>query len=116
MELIKELRSRVRHIAGPILGICGIVYFTYHAIQGDRGILALLKLQKQLDLVQVQATSAQIERSKLERRSKLLSPSSLDPDMLEERARVMLNLAEQNDIIILNVKHGDENGTSSQFN
>jgi cell division protein FtsB len=31
----------------------------------------------------------------------LLRPESLDPDMLEERARVLLNLAHPNDIVIM---------------
>jgi len=115
MELIKEIRSRVRYIAGPILGICGIVYFTYHAIQGDRGILAFLKLQKQLEQVRQQVAVTELERSRLEQRSRLLSPNSLDADMLEERARLMLNLAGKNDIVILNRTEGSNDGTTGKL-
>jgi len=41
------------------------------------------------------------ERQTLEHRVSLLSSTALDPDMLEERARIMLNVAHPNDVVIL---------------
>ena len=40
-------------------------------------------------------------RKALQHRVKLLSPGSLDPDMLEERARFMLNYGFPDDAVIL---------------
>ncbi len=37
----------------------------------------------------------------MENRVRLLEPGSLDPDMLEERARLMLNYGHADDIVIL---------------
>ena len=47
---------------------------------------------------------ARAERETLERRVRLLNPGSLDADMLEERARLMLNYGHAYDIIILDPK------------
>jgi cell division protein FtsB len=40
-------------------------------------------------------------KDRLERDVALLRPESLDPDMLDERARAILNLAHSNDLIML---------------
>ncbi len=40
-------------------------------------------------------------KGRLERDVALLRPESLDPDMLDERARAILNLAHQDDLIML---------------
>ena len=44
MRLIGEIRHRARHVVGPFLGICAAAYFAYHAIQGDRGLMAWARL------------------------------------------------------------------------
>jgi cell division protein FtsB len=40
-------------------------------------------------------------KQRLERDVSLLRPESLDPDMLDERARAILNLAHSDDLIML---------------
>ena len=45
--------------------------------------------------------TSRAERQSMERRVSLLEPGSLDPDMLEERARLMLNYGHVDDIVIL---------------
>ena len=40
-------------------------------------------------------------RERLERDVSLLRPESLDPDMLDERARAILNLAHKDDLVML---------------
>jgi cell division protein FtsB len=44
-------------------------------------------------------------RERLERDVSLLRPESLDPDMLDERARAILNLAHSDDLIMLKRRH-----------
>jgi cell division protein FtsB len=41
------------------------------------------------------------ERQEIEHRVALLSPSSIDPDLLDERARLMLNVAEPDDRLVI---------------
>jgi len=100
MMLLSEVRKRARHIAGPVLGACIFSYFAYHAVQGDRGIFAWLKLTQQVQEARGTLGSVSAEWEILERRTSLLRPDNLDPDMLSERARAVLGLAHPNDVVI----------------
>ena len=41
---MRDIRRRARQVAPQFLSACVMVYFLYHAIQGDRGFLAWLNL------------------------------------------------------------------------
>ena len=100
MGLIVEIRSRARHVVGPVLGICAAAYFAYHAVEGDRGLIAWLSLKQRVASARVSLDEITAQRKILEHRVSLLHPDSLDPDMLDERARVMLNYGHADDVII----------------
>lgn len=76
-------------------------YFLFHIFHGDRGLLAWLKLQKQVAKAVTIAAETNDQKAYLENRVRLLNPGSLDPDMLEERARLMLNFGLNNEVVIL---------------
>lgn len=101
MLVIDEIRRRARHAIGPFLGLVAVVYFAYHTVQGDRGLLAWWHLNQEIK--QAEETLAQLDdtRDGLERRAKLLRPDGLDPDMLEERARLMLNMGRDDEVVVL---------------
>jgi cell division protein FtsB len=101
MGLFYELRLRARYIIGPVLGIFAVGYFAFHAIRGERGIIALRQLSLQVELAQLEYYKIKSQRKELEHRVSLLHPDSLDPDMLDERARVMLNYGHKDDIVII---------------
>jgi cell division protein FtsB len=101
MGLFYELRVRARYIVGPVIGIFAVGYFAFHAIRGERGIIALRQLSLQVELAQLEYFKVNSQRKELEHRVSLLHPDSLDPDMLDERARVMLNYGYKDDIIII---------------
>lgn len=100
MNVLHELRKRAPQVALPVIGACVAGYFAYHAVQGDRGIIAWLVLNQQIREAQQVEAELAAERAVLEQRVALLRPDSLDPDMLAERARVMLNLAHSDELII----------------
>jgi len=101
MGLFSELRLRARHIVGPVLGICAIGYFAFHAIRGDRGILALRQYSQRVELARLEYSKIKSQRLELEHRVQLLHPNNLDPDMLDERARIMLNYGLDDEIIVI---------------
>ena len=101
MGLFYELRLRARYIIGPVLGIFAVGYFAFHAIRGERGFIALRQLSLQVELAQVEYFKIKSQRKELEHRVSLLHPDSLDPDMLDERARIMLNYGLKDDIVII---------------
>lgn len=101
MTLIREIRRRARQIAPQVLGACIVGYFAFHAVQGDRGVLAYMRLEK--DLEQAKAVQEELagQRSELENRVSRLRPDNLDRDLLEERARDVLNFAREDELVIL---------------
>ncbi|WP_185961219.1 septum formation initiator family protein [Telmatospirillum sp. J64-1] len=101
MNILGEIRRRSRHIIGPLLGVSAIVYFGYHTIQGDRGLLAWHRLGQEIKEAEQVLARVQEERDQLAHRVSLLRPESLDPDMLEERARMMLHMGRDDEIVIL---------------
>jgi cell division protein FtsB len=90
----------VKRAAIPAASAVIALYFAYHALVGDFGLVAWLELEREKAMLEEQLASAQAERLELEHRVSLLRPESLDPDMLEERARETLSLAHPNDITI----------------
>ena len=101
MSIFYELRLRARYIIGPVLGFFAVGYFAFHAIRGERGVIALRQLSHQVESADLKYSKIKSQRMELEHRVSLLHPDSLDPDMLDERARVMLNYGHKNDIIII---------------
>ena len=76
-------------------------YFTYHVVDSERGLPAWSRLK--VELAEAKATEAHLaaERAGLERRVGLLRSEHLDPDLLEERARLLLNFGRPDEVIIL---------------
>jgi cell division protein FtsB len=87
MGLFYELRLRARFIIGPVLGVFAVGYFAFHAFRGERGVIALRQLSHQVETAQILNSKIKSQRRELEHRVSLLHPDSLDPDMLDERAK-----------------------------
>jgi cell division protein FtsB len=97
----KSLTStKLRHVAVPLMGAALMAYFAYHAVQGDRGLIAWWKLRYQIEKTELTRAEVEAEKQALEQRVSLLRPESLDPDMLEERARLMLGYVHADDRVI----------------
>jgi len=91
----------LRQIVGPAAGIFVVAYFAYHTVQGDRGFIALSHLQNEVAEAERVLEQIRAEREQMEHRAALLRPDNLDPDMLEERARALLNHTHPDDLVIL---------------
>lgn len=97
-ELFK--RRQLRGLLGPLLAFGCVTYFIYHSIQGERGMLSMFRMKKKLEDVRAQLSLLQSDKEVIERRVYLLRPDSLDLDMLDERARAVLNCARSDEVII----------------
>lgn len=91
---------RPRQILVPILFAMMFGYFGYHLVNGDRGLLAMAHLQRETMIADQNLAEAETTRKIWERRVAALRNQSLDPDMLDERARVLLNFSRKEDIIV----------------
>jgi cell division protein FtsB len=91
---------RPRQILAPLIFATLFGYFGYHLVNGDRGLLAMAQLQREVQIADQNLAEAEATRKIWERRVAALRNGSLDPDMLDERARALLNYARKDDIIV----------------
>lgn len=84
----------------PAIAILLLLYFTYHLIQGDHGYLSWSSLDTDLQESESILQEKKIKQDELEHRVGLLKSENLDPDLLDERVRKMLNHAEKGEVIV----------------
>ncbi len=101
MALVGFLRGRFKKSGFLILIILMFFYFSFYTINGDRGLIKYFYLKKEISQASKLSKGYKASREQLEEQVKLLSSSSLDLDLLEERARVVLNFVEEEEFIIL---------------
>jgi cell division protein FtsB len=101
MIVTRELRRHARLIVGPVLGMALTGYFAYHLIEGDRGLLAWLRLTRELREANANLEAARAAREALDHKVANLRPDHVDPDLLDERVRATLNLVGPNEIVIM---------------
>ena len=91
--------------AGPALATvllaCIVGYFVYHTVEGERGWVAEMHMQNEVDTANATLARLQKERQALEHRVHLMRPESLDPDLLEEESRKTLNYSKPGEIVVL---------------
>ena len=100
MILGHQFKRRLRPLSLQLLGACLAGYFVYHAVEGERGLLAWLQVHHELVGAKESLEAGLLVRQALERRVAQMTSSSLDPDLLDERARAMLNFSDPNDMVI----------------
>ncbi|PTW60266.1 cell division protein FtsB [Breoghania corrubedonensis] len=101
-------KSFLRRLILPGVLAALLLYFALHALSGDYGLIARGRLETDAHALETKLAALKAKREKLERRVVLLRPESLDPDMIDERARDSLNLAHPDEIVIL---RNDRDGT-----
>ena len=86
----------------PLITVAFLSYFGYHSLNGDLGLVATEKFERQR-LERVAELGQLTERRReLKRQVQLLSDGSLEKDMLDEIARYQLNVSRDNEIVIFN--------------
>ncbi len=94
-------QSPLRHAYKPLILLFVLFYLGFHAVSGDRGVYAWFKETKRLEALKEQLAEAKAQRELLERNVKGLSSASLDLDLLDERARVVLGYAGPDEMVII---------------
>ena len=101
MLVVNAIRQRARVIVGPVLGISLVAYFAYHLVQGDRGLLAWMRLSQEIRKAQTTLAQIKAEEAPLAHHAALMR-ARIDPDLLDEEARQTLNLNGRDEIVIFN--------------
>lgn len=81
-----------------------IGYFGVNAYTGNHGLKARAEIDAQIADLSAQRNAARAERQRWQHRIALLSPNSIDPDMLDERARALLEWIDPRDLVLIEHK------------
>jgi cell division protein FtsB len=97
----KRLRSILNALALYALAALLIGYFGVNAYNGNRGLKAKEDIDRQMATLTAELDRLKAEQARWERRIALLKSDDLDPDMLDERARTLLDYADPHDLTLM---------------
>ena len=97
----KRLRSALTAIGLYIAAALLIGYFGVNAYTGAHGLKAKQDLTQQIEELSKELAQLKLERANWQQRVSLLRADRLDPDMLDERARAMLDYVHPNDLVLM---------------
>jgi cell division protein FtsB len=81
-----------------------IGYFAVNAYTRNRGLRASYDLEQQLSEMKGELARLKAERRVWDHRVSLLRSDRIDPDMLDERVRAMLDYTDPHDVVFLTAR------------
>jgi cell division protein FtsB len=96
----RRLRSALTALGLYVGAALLIGYFGVNAYTGNHGLRAQHDLDQQIAQLSTELAALRAERTSWERRVALLKSESLDPDMLDERARALLDYVDPRDLML----------------
>jgi cell division protein FtsB len=97
----RRRRSILTAFALYILAAAFIGYFAVNAFTGNHGLRAQQDLEQQMTSIKDELDALKSERAEWEQRVSLLRSDRIDPDMLEERGRALLDYVDPRDVTLL---------------
>lgn len=104
MMFMNKVFAHHQFFKGHLLTIIGVmlcVYFSYHSVFGHRSVLALNVLNTQIENTVAKRDNVSLERENLERMVVAMRADSMNPDLLEERARAVLGYKRVDEVLVL---------------
>ncbi len=98
--MLRAIRNRLRAIAPPVVFLAITYYFGWNAVHGKSGLEAQALQQQQLQQAVARNQEVAAERASWQTKIADLNGQSIQPDMLDEQARQVLNLANPQDMVI----------------
>jgi cell division protein FtsB len=96
----RRFRTVVNALALYTIAALLIGYFSINAYTGNHGLRAKQDLDQQITQLSDERAALRAERLNWERRVSLLQPESIDADMLDERARALLNYVDPRELTL----------------
>lgn len=97
---IKPIEFRGVAINAALLML--IFYFTYHTINGQRGVVSMLRMEKEIADKTIILENLVQEKQRLSNKVKQLYPKTLDKDLLDELARRDLGYIGDEEKLVIN--------------
>ena len=83
-----------------LLATAAFVYFSFHLVHGDRGLVAMERLKTELAETKERHAAQLAELQALEGKVELLKRGHSDPDMVEEQLRLLGYVGEREVVIL----------------
>jgi cell division protein FtsB len=101
--MVVKTRLRAFLIPLALYGVSGLVvaYFVHHAQSGSRGLETKRALKIEVAKLDDELKELKLERDDWEHRVAMFRSESVDRDLLDERARYVLNRLHRNDVVIM---------------
>ncbi|WP_338150980.1 FtsB family cell division protein [Neoroseomonas soli] len=100
MPNLRFIKRFLQAIALPSLFLAVSGYFAWHAMHGDRGLIAREQRIADIAAARAELARAESEREGMERRVAGLRGDRLDRDQLDERARALLNMVGRDEVVV----------------
>lgn len=97
----KRLRGVLTALSLYAVAAALVGYFWFHAFSGQRGLRAKHEIDQQLSELTAELDRVKAEKGQWQRKVALLRSDNIDPDMLDERARALLNVAHPNEVVMM---------------
>lgn len=94
------MKRLLRAAIAPVLFLTLTVYFGYNAIHGSRGFIAQAAEDRDIVNARHDLKAVLAKRDFWEARVAALKPAAIQPDMLDQQARTVLNLANPADLVV----------------
>jgi len=96
-----RIRSILTSLALYTMAAVLIAYFGVNAFTGNHGLKARHELDAQIADLIAERDRLRAERERWQHRVALLKSDRLDPDMLDERARTLLEYVDPRDLVLI---------------
>ena len=83
------------------VGVCLCLYFSFHAFEGNRGVMELVSVNSQIETLSLKNDKLKAERTGLEKKVSMMRPGAVDRDLLEERVRATLGYKHADEFSVL---------------
>src|ERR1700756_976304 len=101
MIVMRALRKRVGLILGPVIGIALTGYFAYNLVEGDRGLKAWFRLNREIRTATADLQATRAQRAALDLTVSTLRPEHMDLGLLARRIRASLSLVSPDRIVVM---------------
>ncbi len=98
--MLRELKRRLLAMVPPLIFLAITGYFAWNAVHGARGLEAQQNERRQLAQAQQNFSAVDALRAQWETRIADLGGPAIAPDMLDQQARKVLNLADPADLVV----------------
>lgn len=102
MNKLTDIFSKIKSSSGffmILIIVC--LYFGFYAVKGERGLFRYWNLKEEVDQARQMQAKYDAEKNKWQDKVNRMSSKNLDLDMLDEQARLVLNMVGENEFVIL---------------